>query len=83
MDRFKVWLRPLGSSFRVKVDGNDNAKWLSRRLQDQEVECTQLENNGCTAYWMFVATSPSPMPRLNLQETIAGMQEVQLMLEPT
>jgi hypothetical protein len=31
---------------------------------------------------MFVATAPSPMPRLNLQETIAGMQEVQLMLDP-
>ena len=82
MDRLKVWLRPLGSSYRVKVDGNDNAKWLSRRLQDQEVECTQLENNGGTAYWMFVATVPSPTARLKLPEIIAGMPEVQLMLEP-
>ena len=82
MNRLQVWLRPLGSSYRVKVDGSDNAKWLCSRLQEQHVECMQPDNIEGTEFWMFVATAPSPMPRLNLQETIAGMQEVQLMLDP-
>ena len=60
MNRFKVWLRSLGSSYRVKVDGTDNAKWLYRRLREQEVECTQPEKIEGSAFWMFAAAVPPP-----------------------
>ena len=82
MNCLNVWLRSLGSSYRVKVDGSDNAKWLCHRVQEQDVECTQPENIEGTAFWMFVATVPSPMASLKLQEFIADMPEVHLMLEP-
>jgi hypothetical protein len=35
-----------------------------------------------TAFWMFVVAMPSPIAHLKLPEIIAGIQEVQLMLEP-
>ena len=82
MNRLQVWLRPLGSSYRVKVDGSDNAKWLCRRLQEQDVECMQPENIAGTAFWVFVATVPSAIAHRKLPEIISGMPEVQLMLEP-
>ena len=82
MNRLQVWLRPLGSSYRVKVDGCDNAKWLCSRLQEQHVECMQPDNIEGTEFWMFVATVPYSIAHLKLPEIIAGMPEVQLMLEP-
>jgi len=32
MDAFRVWVQPLGSEYRVSVDGAENASWLIREL---------------------------------------------------
>ena len=82
MNRLQVWLRPLGSSYRVKVAGSDNAKWLCRRLQEQDVECMQPETTKGRAFYMVVAKVPSPIAHSKLPEIVSGMPEVQLMLEP-
>ena len=31
-DAFKVWLRPLGDSCRIRIEGPENANWLRARL---------------------------------------------------
>jgi hypothetical protein len=42
IDAFQVWLRPLGESCRVRVNGVRNAEWLLKRLGTSfAVNCEQ------------------------------------------
>ena len=84
MNAFRVWIRPLGSNYRMRVDGSRNAQWLLDRLGQSFVFKTaepMNEENGsscCT----FRVEYGSQMSRRGLEVLLAAIPEVNLMADP-
>ena len=81
MNRFPVWLLPLGNCCKVNVDGHQNVEWLQAALTSQGVECTEAVPVAGTDRYVFRAIYPARMPPLELQQFLSSQPEVQLMLE--
>jgi hypothetical protein len=84
MSLFNVWIRPLSSACRVRVDGMQNAKWLLNRLSESFVFKTadpmreDEESSCCT----FHLACNSQMPRRGFERLLADIPEVNLMTDP-
>ncbi len=84
METFRIWLRPLGDSCRVRIDGIANARWLLDRLKGTvafqpfvpDVEASELER--CT----FRVPCNSRAAASRLQTLLTALPEVRLMTEP-
>ena len=84
MNAFRVWLRPLGSAFRVRVDGVGNAKWLLDRLSRSFVFKTAApmsEDEGSSCCTFHLAYN-SQMPPRGFERLLAAIPEVKLMTDP-
>ena len=81
---FRVWLRPLGDTCRVTVDGADNARWLISRLSQAfmfrklKLVPLQHESSLCT----FQVPDSSEASRVPFEQVLSRFSEVQLMREP-
>ena len=82
MEQFKVWLRPMGNSCKVKVDGSQNAEWLRGKLMAKALECSDAEQLAGTSCYVFVATFKSQITEFEFRTLILHMSEAQLMLDP-
>ena len=84
MSLFHVWIRPLSSACRVRVDGMQNAKWLLNRLSESFVFKTSepLDDDVATACSSFQVQYGSQMSGPKFAKLLAGIPEVYLMLEP-
>jgi hypothetical protein len=84
MSIFNVWIRPLGSACRVRVDGMQNAKWLLNRLSDFFVfkNSEPLDDDMETACSSFQVQYSLQMSGLTFAKLLAAIPEVNLMLEP-
>jgi len=84
MNAFRVWIRPLGSNCRVRVDGTSNAQWLLNRLGHSFVFKTadpMNEEEGSSCCTFRVAYN-SQMSRRGLERLLAAIPEVKLMTDP-
>jgi hypothetical protein len=84
MNTFAVWLRPLGSACRVRVDGISNAQWLLDRLGRSFVFKTadpMNEEEGSSCCTFHLAYS-SQMSRRGFERLLAAIPEVKLMTDP-
>jgi hypothetical protein len=84
MSLFHVWIRPLSSACRVRVDGIKNAKWLLNRLSESFVFKTSepLDNDIGTACSSFQVQYSFQMSGPKFAKLLAAIPEVNLMLEP-
>ncbi len=84
MNSFNVWIRPLGNTCRVRVDGMKNAQWLILRLGHSFVFKTaepmneERDSSCCT----FRLAYNSQTSRRDIEKLLAGIPEVDLMMEP-
>ncbi|MBI1904036.1 MAG: hypothetical protein HYS13_23290 [Planctomycetia bacterium] len=84
MNAFRVWERSLGNASRVRVEGEQNARWLLARLAQSFVfkgsdpVCEAAGANFCT----FRVPYSSALSRSSLAKLLAGIPEVHLMREP-
>jgi len=84
MNAFRVWLRPLGSACRVRVDGVGNAQWLLNRLGHSFVFKTAAplsEEEGSSCCTFHLAYS-SHVSRRGFERLLAAIPEVNLMTDP-
>jgi len=85
MNVFRVWARSLGNASRVRVEGNENTRWLLARLsrsfifKSSEPVCEEMDTAFCT----FRVPYSSQVSRSILEKLLAAIPEVDLMLEPT
>ena len=84
MNTFPVWLRPLGSAWRVRVDGTRNARWLLDRLGRSFVfktsdPMTEEEGSSCCT---FRVAHNSQMSRRGFERLLGAIPEVILMTDP-
>ena len=83
MNTFRVWLRPLGASSRVRVAGVKNARWLLYRLSQSFVfkssEAIDDDANCCST---FLLPYSSQISRSTVEKLLAGIPEVELLAEP-
>jgi hypothetical protein len=81
MNAFRVWLRPLENTFRVRVDGLRNAQWLLNRLGRSFVFKTaepmnEDETSSCCTFRLAYNSQMSPR---GFERLLAAIPEVQLM----
>jgi hypothetical protein len=84
MNTFHVWLRPLGESCRVRVEGVENARWLIARLsqsRDLKISATfgAIED---TSDCSFEVPCNAALPRTRFERFLAAIPEVILMTQP-
>ena len=84
MNAFRVWIRPLGSNYRVRVDGSRNAQWLLDRLGQSFVFKTaepmnEEKGSSCCTFGLPYG---SQMSRRGLEKLLAAIPEVNLMADP-
>ena len=84
MNAFRVWVRPLGSNCRVRVDGIRNAQWLLNRLGHSFVFKTadpmnEEKGSSCCSFRVPYDFQTS---RRGLDGLLAAIPEVKLMTEP-
>ena len=83
MTRFRVWVRPLGNTSRVRVEGRDNAGWLLRRLSESfvfktsEPVCEEAGSSCCT----FHVSYGAQLSRTSFEKLLSAIPEVLLMAE--
>jgi hypothetical protein len=84
MKAFQVWIRPLSSACRVRVDGIRNAQWLLNRLSESFVfkSSEPLDDNLEAACSSFQVQYSSQMSGPRFAKLLAAIPEVSLMLEP-
>jgi hypothetical protein len=84
MNAFPVWLRPLRSAWRVRVDGIRNAQWLLDRLSRSFVFKTSdamNEEDGSSCCTFHVAYSSQMSPR-EFERLLTAIPEVKLIADP-
>jgi hypothetical protein len=84
MNRFRVWLRPLGSGCKVKVDGIKNAKWLLDRLSRSFVfkSSEAMNEDEFFPARVFSVQYGSQMCHSQFRILLNRISEVDLMTEP-
>ena len=84
MNRFRVWLRPLNSGCKVKVDGIKNARWLLDRLSQSFVfkSSEAMNENEYFPACVFAVPYGSQMCHSVFTKLLSGISEVDLMPEP-
>jgi hypothetical protein len=81
MNAFRVWLRPLGNTFRVRVEGLGNAQWLLDRLGRSFVFKTanpiseDVDSSCCTFHLAY----DSQMSFRGFERLLATIPEVEMM----
>jgi hypothetical protein len=85
MNAFRVWIQPLVSVCRVRVDGIRNAQWLLNRLSQSFVfkSCEPMNDDVATACSSFQVPYNSQVSGAKFAKLLAAIPEVNLMLEPT
>ena len=83
MTAFHVWIRSLGNASRVRVEGNDNARWLLGRLSRSFVfkSSEPVRQETTTAFFTFQVPHSSQTSRSTLVRLLAKIPEVTLMAE--
>lgn len=84
VNTFRVWIRPLGSACRVRVDGIKNTGWLLDRLGQAFVFKTSepVSEDEASSCCNFRVAYSSQMSRRGLERLLAAIPEVNLMLDP-
>jgi hypothetical protein len=84
MNRFRVWLRPLNSGCKVRVDGIRNAWWLLNRLSQSFIfkNSETMNEDEFFPICAFTISYGSQMCHSVFMKLLGGMSEVDLMPEP-
>ena len=84
MNQFRVWLRPLNSGCKVKVDGIKNARWLLDRLSQSFVfkSSEAMNEDEFFPVCAFAVPYGSQMCYSVFRKLLSGISEVDLMTEP-
>jgi hypothetical protein len=84
MNAFRVWIRSLGDASRVRVEGNENTRWLLDRLSQSFVfkssaPVVQERGTPCCTFEVFYGSQTS---RSTFERLLATIPEVTLMAGP-
>ncbi len=76
----KVWMRPMGTGCKIRVDSRDDANMLGARLTDQGATCTDPVSVAGTFGCVFYISKPTEPSQV--QGLLKAIPEVELMLDP-
>jgi hypothetical protein len=82
MQRFRIWLRPLGDACKVRVDGSANAEWLRRWMEKNGFQLSPSLPVAGTAQVVFQAAFPPQVSQAAVERNLRSMPEVELMHDP-
>jgi hypothetical protein len=80
---FRVWMRSSENTSRVRVEGNDNARWLIRRLNQSFIfkSSEPLREQPDTLCFIFDVPDSSQVSRSFFKKLLSSIPEVTLLAE--
>jgi len=82
LEPFRVWLRPLGNAWKVRVEGSDPCQWLRRELVHRGLSCTDPETISGTDLLLFHCMSETAHEVNYAWRLLQALSQVQLQNEP-
>ena len=82
MSKIRVWLRPAGNDYKVRVDGSENCRWLRDRLSQKGFQSSAPVAITGTEQFTFHAEFPPQVSHAKFQQCVVNMPEVELQLDP-
>lgn len=81
---FAVWIRPLGSDVKVRVENSASTTWLLNRLSHSFVfkGAESVNENECFPCCTFRVVYGSQMTHALFRKLLDGIPEVRLMADP-
>jgi hypothetical protein len=81
-DGFKVWLRPLGDSCRIRIEGLENAIWLRARLSQSFETMKEINVVEGSIYRSFQVGYSPTVTHSAFETILASIPNVRLMTGP-
>jgi hypothetical protein len=81
-DGFKVWLRPLGDSCRIRIEGLENANWLRARLSQSFETMKEINVVEGSIYRSFQVDYSPTVTHTAFETILASIPSVRLMTGP-
>ena len=78
---FRVWLRPLGNAWKIRVEGSTECDWLQTELMRRELACSTPEDSG-KEMLTFRCMSETPHEASYVWGLLKAMSQVLLQNEP-
>jgi hypothetical protein len=84
MNTFRVWTRPTGATFNVRVDGIKNANWLLNRLSQSFIFKTAdpIDEDAGSSCATFRVLYDSQASRSRFEKLLGTIPQVELMAGP-
>jgi hypothetical protein len=82
MSKIRVWLRPAGEDYKVRVDGKENCRWLRDRLRQKGFQSSDPVGITGTEQFVFHAAFPPQVSHEKFHQCMTSMPEVELQLDP-
>lgn len=85
MDAFRVWVQPLGSEYRVSVDGAANATWLIQELSRSFIfkSAAPVTDDRHDALYSFRVPYNGALPYAVFRRALVAIPGVRLTMEAT
>jgi hypothetical protein len=82
IDPFKVWIRPLGNAWKLRVAGHQGCEWLRRELTHRQLECTVPLGIAETDLIVFRCMSETPQESSYVWNLLRALPQVLLQNDP-
>lgn len=81
-ESFRVWVRPLGFSWKVHVDGQSQARWLRHELITHNVPCTDSVNVAEGEIVGFRCLSGTQQQKDSVERLLHSLPQVRIQIDP-
>ncbi len=79
---FRVWLRPMGESWRIAVEAGHEAKWLIEKLAEHGFRSVDLIQDANDLHCTFRCPTRDRDEKKRVEELLGRLPEVQVQLTP-
>jgi hypothetical protein len=82
VDPFRVWIRPLGNAWKVRVEGADSSRWLRNEIEHRGLTCSNPSQIADTGMQTFRCMSETPHESSYVWNLLKALPQVLLQNDP-
>ena len=82
VEPFRVWIRPLGNGWKVRIDGADSSRWLRNELEHRGLSCSPSSQIADTSMQTFRCMSETPHEATYVWNLLKALPQVLLQNDP-
>jgi hypothetical protein len=82
VEPFRVWIRPLGNAWKVRIEGADSSQWLRNELEHRGLTCSNSSQIADTCMQTFRCMSETPHESSYVWNLLKALPQVLLQNDP-